>query len=175
MRLYILHKPHATLCITAQMNGWSLNVAIGAQVLLGALTTGIAAATTGKTTSVVTSILGGVSTLAASYLAKARGSGEPERSSGLAKELENFVRDCDAFVLDYGHRKGDEMAEHVEEYRRRFEILMGHNGDQVGDQVEEKRQLGMSSRAASHVGVGGPAAAERGRQNGGMTRTSSWV
>ena len=32
----------------AKITGWSLNIAIGAQVLLGALTTGVAAATTGK-------------------------------------------------------------------------------------------------------------------------------
>ena len=34
------------------------------------------------------------------------------------------------------------MREHVEEYRRRFEILMGHNGDQVGDHIEEKKVFG---------------------------------
>ncbi|TCD67722.1 hypothetical protein EIP91_012020 [Steccherinum ochraceum] len=147
--------------LQAKINGWSLNVAIGAQVLLGALTTGIAAATTGKTTSVVTSILGGISTLAASYLAKARGSGEPENSSHLAKELENYVRDCEAFLLDHGHKRGEEserMKEFVEEYRRRFEILMGSNGDQVVDNVEEKRILdGMRSGGSSFVGGSGHA------------------
>ena len=32
----------------ANVTGWSLNIAIGLQVLLGALTTGVAAATSGR-------------------------------------------------------------------------------------------------------------------------------
>ena len=34
--------------VVARMTGWTLNIAIGMQVLLGALTTGVAAATTGR-------------------------------------------------------------------------------------------------------------------------------
>lgn len=50
-----------------------------------------------------TSILGGISTLIASYLARVRGSGEPELSTSRVKDLAQFVRECEAFVQDYGY------------------------------------------------------------------------
>ncbi|KAL4244780.1 hypothetical protein ABKN59_009388 [Abortiporus biennis] len=86
---------------TARNTGMILNIAIGAQVILGALTTGIAAATTGKHTQIATSILGGLSTLAASYLAKSRGSGEPEASIARCKDLEHFVHGIGAGLRQF--------------------------------------------------------------------------
>ncbi|EJF60823.1 hypothetical protein DICSQDRAFT_13100, partial [Dichomitus squalens LYAD-421 SS1] len=75
-------------------------------------------------------ILGGMSTLAASYLAKARGSNEPEASTIRARELESYIRDLQAFVLDHGHLAGPAVGpEHeamIARYRRRFEEIMGH-------------------------------------------------
>ena len=47
-------------------------------------------------------VLGGVSTILASYLAKVRGSGEPEFSSIRARELNSFLREIRAFVVDDG-------------------------------------------------------------------------
>ncbi|KAI0739620.1 hypothetical protein C8Q80DRAFT_1274678 [Daedaleopsis nitida] len=119
----------------AKLHGWALNAAIGAQVMLGALTTGVAAATTGRQTSIATSILGGLSTLAASYLAKARGSGEPEWSTRRAQDLSSFLRDCEAFELDYGHKVGPEHDDMINRYRRRFEEIMGNGVEGVGDDV----------------------------------------
>jgi hypothetical protein len=43
-----------------------------------------------------------MSTALASYLAKARGSGEPEFSNLRSRELSTFIREVQAFVLDKG-------------------------------------------------------------------------
>ncbi|OJT09252.1 hypothetical protein TRAPUB_14327 [Trametes pubescens] len=130
--------------LKAKAHAWALNCAIGAQVVLGALTTGVAAATTGRQTSIATSILGGMSTLAASYLAKARGSGEPEVSAIRARDLDGFIRDCRAFMLDNGFVVGTEYDARIERYRRRFEEIMGNGSGGVGDQVQAQREKGKS-------------------------------
>lgn len=99
--------------------------------MLGALTTGVAAATTGRQTSIATSVLGGIATLTASYLAKARGSGEPEFSTARVKDLENYVREVEAWVLDHGHlvsaneKDPAVLDSAVARFRRRFEEIMG--------------------------------------------------
>ncbi|KAI0366488.1 hypothetical protein BV20DRAFT_913503, partial [Pilatotrama ljubarskyi] len=122
--------------LKAKAHAWALNCAIGAQVVLGALTTGVAAATTGRQTSIATSVLGGMSTLAASYLAKARGSGEPEHSAIRVRDLEGFIRDAKAFVLDKGYVVGSEYDAKIERYRRRFEEIMGNGSGGVGEQMQ---------------------------------------
>ena len=161
------HRPHAH---TAKGHGWALNCAIGAQVVLGALTTGVAAATTGRQvsvrsclsgvdarklsthapppfpvfpfpqTSIATSILGGLSTLAASYLAKARGSNEPDASARRGQELDSFIRDCEAFKLDHGHKVGPDHDDMIMRYRRRFEEIMGNEFEGVGDDVKVNKK-----------------------------------
>ncbi|KAI6108734.1 hypothetical protein EDD16DRAFT_1618619 [Pisolithus croceorrhizus] len=111
----------------AIMTSYALNIAIGLQVLLGALTTGIAAALqTGKQAQVSTSILGGLSTLVASYLARARGSGEPELSNIRVRELDHFLRDCKAFKLDHAHETNNERVEYqIADFRQRLEVILG--------------------------------------------------
>ena len=77
---------------TAQLYSLALNVAIGLQVLIGALITGVAAATSNpRAAQVSTSVLGGLSTLVASFLARARGSGEPELSRERARDLQKVL------------------------------------------------------------------------------------
>jgi len=112
----------------AQLTGWTLNIAIGVQVLVGSLITGLSAALAGRTSQLVTSVLGGVSTVIASYLARARGSGEPELSNARVKDLEKFIRDIQAFILDHGEKVGNELDEQLHEFRSRLEELLG-NGD----------------------------------------------
>ena len=79
---------------------------------------------------IATSVLGGMSTLTASYLAKARGSGEPERAENKLRDLENFVREVDAAILDHGHivssgdREGREWDKMIQRYRDRYEQIM---------------------------------------------------
>ncbi|KAJ7119526.1 hypothetical protein C8R44DRAFT_788317 [Mycena epipterygia] len=114
----------------ARMTGYALNIAIGLQVLLGALTTGLSAVTSGRQTSIMTAILGGLSTVVASYLARARGSNEPELSIARCKDLEQFVRECEVFVLDFGHLTSNEHDEELTTLRERHEELLGNaNGE----------------------------------------------
>ncbi|KAJ7262744.1 hypothetical protein B0H12DRAFT_1104260 [Mycena haematopus] len=116
--------------LKARMTGYALNIAIGLQVLLGALTTGIAAATTGRQTSIATSILGGFATIVASYLARARGSNEPELSTARAKDLDQYIRECEIFILDYGLSTGNEHDSKLNTLRDRYEELLGNaNGE----------------------------------------------
>jgi hypothetical protein len=89
------------------MAGYALNIAIGLQVVVGALTTGLSVVTSGKQTQIMTAILGGIATIIAAFLARARGSGEPERSSMRARDLEQFVREAESFVMDRGYMISD--------------------------------------------------------------------
>ncbi|CDO68541.1 hypothetical protein BN946_scf184998.g38 [Trametes cinnabarina] len=139
------------VALKAKAHAWALNVAIGAQVVLGALTTGVAAATSGHQTSIATSVLGGMSTLAASYLAKARGTGEPERSYIMLRDLESFIRDCQAFMLDKGNYVGPEYDARVERYRRRFEEILGNGSGGVGDQVQSQTRAQGQAQAQSQA------------------------
>ncbi|KAF5350884.1 hypothetical protein D9758_010486 [Tetrapyrgos nigripes] len=114
----------------AKMTGYALNAAIGLQVLLGALTTGLSVVTTGRQTSIMTAILGGLATIVASYLARARGSNEPELSITRVKDLEQFIRECRAFQMDFGHLVGSEHNDKLIKLRQRFEELLGNgNGE----------------------------------------------
>jgi hypothetical protein len=69
---------------------------------------------------------GALSTLAASYLARARGSGEPEVSNTRVRDLEQFIRDAKAFELDHGHLDGSQWDGKIEHLRKRFEELLGN-------------------------------------------------
>ncbi|KAJ6482093.1 hypothetical protein C8R47DRAFT_1133895 [Mycena vitilis] len=116
--------------LKAKMTGYALNIAIGMQVVLGALTTGLSAVTSGRQTSIMTAILGGCSTVVASYLARARGSNEPELSITRVKDLEQYIRECEIFKLDFGHLTGNEHDPELSHLRDRFEELLGNaNGE----------------------------------------------
>ena len=116
----------------ARLTGWSLNGAIGLQVVLGTLTTGLSVVTSGKQTAIMTAILGGISTVLASFLAKMRGSHEPEFSSLRVKELDRFIRECETFILDHGHEAvggpDSEWREKLQEYRNRLESILHEEG-----------------------------------------------
>lgn len=62
----------------------------------------------------------------ASYLARARGSNEPELSITRVKDLEQFIRECEAFQMDNGHTFGNRYDAELENLRRRFEELLGN-------------------------------------------------
>ncbi|KAG2352913.1 hypothetical protein BDR07DRAFT_1343431 [Suillus spraguei] len=116
----------------AKIAGYTLNIAIALQVLLGALTTGLAAAlssSSGNKVGVATATLGGMSTLVASYLARMRGSNEPELSITRVKDLDQYLRDCLAFEMDHGHEYGTDkngLNDRLEHLRKRFEELLGN-------------------------------------------------
>ncbi|KJA13310.1 hypothetical protein HYPSUDRAFT_174089 [Hypholoma sublateritium FD-334 SS-4] len=115
----------------AKYTGWALNIAIGLQVLLGALTTGLSAvATRGKSSAVATTILGALATLVASYLARARGSNEPELSITRVKDLEQFIRECKNFIKDFGEDVSNKYQPIVDRFRERFEGILGNTSDE---------------------------------------------
>lgn len=71
-----------------------------------------------------------------------RGSGEPEASLLKCKDLDNFIRNCEAFVLDYGHillneHDTDPMNVELERYIRRFrtmfETILGNEMDELSN------------------------------------------
>ncbi len=137
-------------------------VGSGLQVLLGALTTALSAATSGKQVRfqhfhdsfelnalllldldryisprwehnpysslrvVLTLLVGGISTMVASYLARARGTNEPQRSLTRVKDIEQFIRECEAFDMDHGQDTGHEFDSRLENFRRRYEELLGN-------------------------------------------------
>ena len=73
--------------------------------------------------------LGGLATLVASYMARARGSGEPELSITRVKDLEQFLRDCRAFQMDHAHEYStpeNGLNNRLEDLRRKFEELLGN-------------------------------------------------
>ncbi|KAG9312529.1 hypothetical protein JVU11DRAFT_6924 [Chiua virens] len=114
----------------AQWKSYAINVAIGLQVLLGALTTALAAAVASAKQA------SSLSTLVAAYLARVRGSGEPELSIMRVKDLEHFIRDCRAFELDHGHERASKdyhncpLNKRLMELRQKFENLLGDaNGE----------------------------------------------
>ena len=74
------------------------------------------------------SFKGALATLVASYLARARGSNEPELSIARTKDLEQFIRQCEIFQMDQGHDKGDKFDTELARLRTRFEELLGNTG-----------------------------------------------
>ena len=62
----------------------------------------------------------------ASYLARARGSNEPELSITRCKDLDQFIRECEAFQMDHGHMIGHDFDNDIIGFRRKFEELLGN-------------------------------------------------
>jgi len=69
---------------------------------------------------------GAIATLVASYLARARGSNEPELSITRRTDLDQFIRDCQAFRMDNGHALGHKYDDAIIGFRRKFEELLGN-------------------------------------------------
>lgn len=94
---------------------------------------------------------GGLSTIIAGYMARARGSPEPELSLTRTKNLSQFIRESEAFQLDYGHLHGVEHNQNpgsegsldegtqvekyldarLEELRVRLEEMLGPQGGET--------------------------------------------
>jgi len=117
--------------LRAKYSNWAQNIAISLQVFVGALTTALGAALSGKNTSVAISILGGASTLIASFLARAKGSNEPQMSFLRAQALEHFVREIEAFKLDHGHETGHTLDDRINGFRLGLEKILGNQPGSV--------------------------------------------
>jgi len=107
-----LLSPTMTAATTASKNfgsrafllNWALNIAIALQVLLGALITALSAVVTsgsGTAFSIGTLVLGTASTAVAGYVARARGTGEPDLSVKRQGDIDKFLRKCQAMIYDY--------------------------------------------------------------------------
>ena len=78
-----------------------------------------------------TTVLGAFATLVASYLARARGSNEPELSIARVKDLDQFLRECKNFEGDHGAHTGHDFDKQLDYYRARFENLLGNGNEYV--------------------------------------------
>ncbi|KAF8261583.1 hypothetical protein EI94DRAFT_1810038 [Lactarius quietus] len=125
---------------TAQFTTWALHIATGLQVLIGALTTALGAALSGKHTSVAISTLGGASTLVASYLARSRSTNEPETSRNRAAALKHFLREIRAYQLDYGTKKGTEFDNDIRDFRQGLERMLYEQSASAAMKPEEAGQ-----------------------------------
>jgi hypothetical protein len=143
---------------TALITTWALHITTGLQILIGALTTALGAALSGKNTSIAISTLGGASTLVASYLARSRSTNEPQASREKADRLNHFLREVRAFQLDHGDDKGnDELNEKVKGFRLGLESMLGNHTGTV----------------AIHPGAAGPPGTGLGEKGMGATNTST--
>ncbi|KAI9451242.1 hypothetical protein F5148DRAFT_552699 [Russula earlei] len=146
----------------ASQTDWLQTIAIGLQVLIGALTTALGAALSGKNTSVAISILGGTSTLVASYLARTKGSNEPQQSQQRSQALDHFLREINSFVLDHGHEVGNKWDDKIHGYRFGLEVLLGNKPGSVtvnpetGPNNGQEKGSGLNNTSAgSQVGGNG--------------------
>ncbi|KAI0249459.1 hypothetical protein BJV78DRAFT_1227553 [Lactifluus subvellereus] len=135
----------------AKWTGLAINIAIGLQVFFGALTTAFGAALSGKSTSVAISILGGASTLVASYLARVRGSNEPEFSLLRTKALNHFLREINAFTLDHGHEVGREWDEKINGFRLGLENMLGNRPGSVTINSEAGTNSGQDKGLGANI------------------------
>ena len=69
---------------------------------------------------------GGFSTIVASYLARARGSGEPEVSLSRSKDMAKFIRSINAYIEDHGDEEGPDHDTMINDLREEFEQLLGN-------------------------------------------------
>ena len=86
---------------------------------LSALTSGIM---THTQIGISVAVLGSLATLVASYLARTRGTGEPETSLLREQALNNFIRRLRSFILDAGLQDGHDRV--VENFRNELERLL---------------------------------------------------
>ncbi|KAH9020198.1 hypothetical protein EDB84DRAFT_1515644 [Lactarius hengduanensis] len=108
----------------AKWAAYSINIAIALQVLLGALTTALGTSLHGNSIRISIAVLGSLSTLVASYLARTRGTSEPESSLLREQALNHFIRNLRAFILDNGLSTDGSHDQAVENFRREFERLL---------------------------------------------------
>jgi SMODS and SLOG-associating 2TM effector domain len=72
----------------------------------------------------------------ASYLARARGSNEPEFSILRAKALKHFLREIESFKLDYGHEAGHKWNDKINGFRLGLESMLGNRPGSVAIKTE---------------------------------------
>ena len=68
-----------------------------------------------------------------------------------AHDLDHFIRDAEAFLLDHGHLVGPEYNADVQRYRFRFEEIMGNNPGKNGVPAKDL-EAGFGPRSTSPDG-----------------------
>ena len=66
-------------------------------------------------------------TITASYLARTKGSDEPQKSRLRARELGQFLREMELFSMDHGHEYGDKWDNQINGFRLSLERILGNH------------------------------------------------
>lgn len=66
---------------------------------------------------------GALNTVISSFLVRVRGTREPERSITHSQNLEKFIREVQAFILDEGYSRDRKWDEKVKHFRVEFDKL----------------------------------------------------
>ena len=99
----------------------------------------------------------------ASYLARSRSTNEPEASRTKAALLKHFLREVEAFQLDHGLEKVNEMEDKtkakelddkIKGFRTGLEHMMGHAPTSVAVQPGQPGQPGAPNTNTSEKGFG---------------------
>ncbi|KAH9056317.1 hypothetical protein EDB87DRAFT_1261251 [Lactarius vividus] len=144
-------KVRNSASLQAKWTIYSINIAIALQVLLGALTTALGASLHGNSIRITIAILGSLSTLVASYLARTRGTSEPESSLLRERALDHFIRNLRAFVLDHGMEEGHDQA--VENFRKEFERLLNASDPNAKRPPLFNPELNIEEKTLSMMGL----------------------
>lgn len=88
---------------------------------------------TQKTSTIVTAVLSGVATLAGTYVVRERGADEPGASRRRVQNIDQLVRDIQAFIMDHGHLVTSDYDRKIDKYRWRFESIMGNSVENLID------------------------------------------
>ncbi|KAI9455705.1 hypothetical protein BJY52DRAFT_1279315 [Lactarius psammicola] len=166
-------KVRDSASLQAKWITYSINIAIALQVVLGALTTALGASLTGNSTRISIAVLGSLSTLVASYLARTRGTSEPESSLLREQAISNFIRQLRAFILDHGIEKGHDQV--VEKFRKEFERLLNASDPNTKKPPLFDLELKFDDEALSKVGLTNDDVADlrRGRRERANTLTGA--
>lgn len=107
----------------AKLAGMAVNGAMFAQIIINALITGLSASTSNRNAQIGVSALGAIGTIVASFLVRVRGTREPERSVTHSQNLEKFIRELAAFILDEGLSRDRKWDSDVQRFRLEFDKL----------------------------------------------------
>jgi SMODS and SLOG-associating 2TM effector domain len=89
----------------------------------------------------------------ASYLARTRGSSEPEFSILRTNALDHFVREIEGFTLDYGNEVGHQWDEKVNGFRLGFENILGNRPGSLAVKTEGGAKPGTNTSQSQEKGI----------------------
>ncbi|GJJ08285.1 hypothetical protein Clacol_002495 [Clathrus columnatus] len=99
----------------ASLAAWATNIAMFSQIVSNAIITGLSASGGGRH--------GALGTIVSAFLARIRGTREPERSKTHSQNLEKYIRELRAFIEDHGMSQGREHDDRIGYFRDGFNKL----------------------------------------------------